>query len=84
MSISLQGIKLCPLKQSAWLAQRRQDTALSDGGAGIACKNVRQKATGALSVGFFSAGFNELGPVSRTCIMDSFSSFGCWVYKVDV
>lgn len=53
MSVSLQETKLEPLKQSAQLAQRRQDTALSDGGGGIAHENVRQKATAALSVGFF-------------------------------
>lgn len=43
-----------------------QDMALSDGGAGITCENVRQKATGALSVEFFPAGFNGSNPVSRT------------------
>lgn len=53
--------------------------ALSGGGAGITCENVRQKATGALRVDCFPAGFNELSPVFRTFIMDSFSSFGCWV-----
>lgn len=60
--------------------------ALSDGGAGIACEDARQKATGALSVDFFffQLDLMSLSPVSRTCIMDSFSSFGCWVYKVDV
>lgn len=30
-----------------------EDMALTDGGAGITCENVRQKATGALSVAFF-------------------------------
>lgn len=79
MSVSLQGVKLCPLKPNAQLAQRRQDLALGDGGAGMTRENVRQKATGVLSVNFFPSGFNELSPVSRTFRMDSFASFGCWV-----